>query len=92
MNQNPVIAYISTNWPMVVFFIGAAWGFLVWMKKQLLDNVYATKLELHKTAEELEEKMAIHEKHDAVRYTELRQVISDNHDEVKSLIIRVLDK
>lgn len=83
---------INDHWPIILFGIGAAWGFLMWIKRQLLDNVYATKVELHKTAEELEEKMAVHEKHDAVRYTELRQVISDNHDEVKSLIIRVLDK
>lgn len=85
-------AYIYEHWPIVVFLIGGLWGLLVWLKQQFIDNVYATKQELRKTTDEIEGKMALHEKADLARYDSMRKTMNDNHDEVKNLIIRVLEK
>jgi len=92
MSQNPIITYIYEHWPIVVFFIGGIWGIIVWLKQQFIDNVYATKQELRKTTDEIESKLANHEKADLARYDEIRKTMSENHDEVKNLIIRVLEK
>ena len=92
MNENPFITYIYEHWPIVVFVIGGTWGLLVWLKQQFIDNVYATKVELRTVTNEVEEKLASHERADMDRYTDLNKTISDNHDEVKNLIIKVLEK
>lgn len=82
-----IIYLMDENWPMALFIIGSIGGTIVWAKKQLLDNVYATKKELRQTRDELEEKMDAHEKADMDRYLELTHTINDNHDEIKTLII-----
>jgi hypothetical protein len=70
-----------------LFLLGALGGLIMWAKKQTIDNVYATKEEVRKTEERLENRMDIHEKADVARYDELQKTIAHNHDEMKTLII-----
>jgi len=83
---------IKELWPIVAFALAAVWGLIVWMKRQFLDNVYATKKEVRSVQEELETKMTLHETHDAERYESLTNQMNSNHDEIKDLIIRHLAK
>lgn len=85
-----LVSFIETHWPMVAFTVGAFWGVLVWMKKQFIDSVYATKQDLRQTKEELEDRMAAHEQKDSERYETLTRTVNDNHDEIKDLIIKHL--
>lgn len=87
-----VIGYVETNFPMIAFVLGAVWGALVWMKRQFLDSVYATKHEVRMATEELEGKMQAHEDKDNDRYHALMEKMNDNHDEIKDLIIEKLDR
>ena len=73
---------------MLAFAIGGFWGFLVWIKRQFLDSVYATKQELREHTDELEQRLDSHEQKGIQRYIDLKDTINDNHDEIKDLIIK----
>lgn len=73
-----------------LFLLASLGGLIMWAKKQTIDNVYATKQELHETREELEEKLDKHEAADVARYNELQHTIAYNHSEMKTLIIEQL--
>ena len=93
MNHLEYLAlYIEQNWPLAAFMLGAAWGSIVWAKRQFLDNVYAKKSEVVATERRLEGKMAEHEQRDNDRYNTLMEHMADNHDELKDLIIDKLDR
>jgi hypothetical protein len=79
------------HWPIIAFALGVLWGIIVWMKRQFLDNVYATKKEVNEAKEELEKRMDVHEVHDAKRHMDISETINKHHDEIKNLIIQHLE-
>lgn len=62
----------------------------MWTKKQILDNVFATKREVRMLGEHLDEKIAAHEKAGLERHLSFQKEISANHSELKTLIIHCL--
>ena len=78
---------IRENWQVIGFTLGSAWGLIVFSKRALIDNVFATKKELREAKEALESKMVLHEKRDYERYEALSKQMTDNHVEIKDLII-----
>ena len=59
----------------------------MWLKHALIDDVYATKEEMNVAILKLEKDLMEHEKKVDERYTEIRDLIGENHDEIKDLII-----
>jgi len=84
--------WIEENWPALAIMGAGFWGVIVWLKRQFIDNVYATKTDLSQTKMDLEAKMSEHEQRDSERYETLTNVVNDNHDEIKDLIIKHLAK
>ena len=77
-----------------IFIVTVIGGLIMWAKKQMIDNVYATKQELRQAEERLEHQLERHEVADVERYEELQKAhlelhktIAANHDEMKTLII-----
>ena len=85
-----LLSYSKDNWPIIAFVLVAFGGGVAWLKKQLLDNVFATKAEVRAMTDELEDKMAAHEEKVDLRYTEIKDLIGDNHDEMKDLVISLV--
>lgn len=83
---------IKEYWPIVAFALAAVWSLTVWMKRQFLDNVYATKKEVEERTGIIEDKIAAHEKSNVVRYIELQKTINKNHDEMKDLVISTMKR
>lgn len=79
--------YMEEHWPVVVFLVGAVGSTAVWVKKQLIDDVYATKEEMNAAILNIEKELASHEKKVDERYLEIYNLINENHDEMKDLII-----
>jgi len=77
---------------MVAFVLATMAGGAAWLKRQLLDNVFATKAEVRAMTDELEGKMAAHEEKVDARYTEIKDLIGHNHDEMKDLVISLVRK
>ena len=84
-----ILAYLEEHWPVTIVTVGVLGSLIVWVKQQLVDNVFATKRELRATKEALELKMEGHEKADLHRYVELTKTMADNHDEIKTLLIKM---
>lgn len=82
--------YISDNWPLIGTLVAAIGVLIMWIKKQLLDNVFATKREVRQLGVHLDEKIAAHEKSGLERHMSFQKEISANHSELKTLIIHVL--
>ena len=81
-----ILAYLAKEWPAFALVLGAVWGALVWLKKQFIDSVYATKQDLRETKEELEDRMDSLDKRDSLRYENLTKTMHDKSDEIKDLI------
>ena len=62
----------------------------MWMKKQLLDNVFATKREVRQLEEHLDNRIDAHERAGLERHLSFQKEISANHSELKTLIIHHL--
>jgi len=85
--MNIIMSYAEEHWPVVIFLIGAVGSGAVWLKHALIDDVYATKEEMNVAILKLEKDLMEHEKKVDERYTEIRDLIGENHDEIKDLII-----
>lgn len=83
---------MEEHWPAAVFLLGATGGIMAWLKRQLIDNVYATKEEVNAAIVKLEEEIVAHEKKVEERYNDIYNLIADNHDEIKDLIISQLSR
>ena len=83
---------ILSNWPAVAAISAGGGVIIMWTKKQFIDNVYATKKELHELEDHLDDKIEDHEKKGMERHLAFQKEISANHSELKTLIIHHLDK
>lgn len=84
--------WLSSNWPLVVGMATATGALIMWMKKQLLDNVFATKREVRMLEEHLDHRIDAHEKAGMERHLSFQKEMSANHSELKTLIIHALGK
>ena len=81
---------MEEHWPVVLVLTGAIGGIVAWLKRHLIDDVYATKAEVLAMAAEIELKITEHEDKVDDMYLSLHTQMSDNHDEIKDLIISQL--
>lgn len=88
--MHSTLEWMSTNWPLVGALMTATGVLIMWMKKQLLDNVFATKREVKLLEEHLDHRIDAHEKAGLERHLSFQKEISANHSELKTLIIHHL--
>ena len=84
------IEYISEHWPLIAGMVTATGVLIMWMKKQLLDNVFATKREVRALEDHLDHRIDAHEKAGMERHLSFQKEMSANHSELKTLIIHAL--
>lgn len=91
-HTHQIINYIGEHWPLLFAIIGAASGGVMWVKRKVINDVYATKEEMRACRSDLEKKFDRHEAAEVRRMEALTSRMNDNHDELKNLIIEQLSK
>jgi hypothetical protein len=87
-----MLDWLSNNWPLVGTLVAGTGVLIMWTKKQVLDNVFATKKEVHALEDHIDKRLDASEKAGMERHLSFQKEISANHSELKTLIIHHLDK
>jgi hypothetical protein len=80
-----LLQYIGDNWPFLMAMMGVLSGGFMWIKRKVINDVYATKEEVQTGfSEAADERTKMKE--------DLTNKMDANHDEIKNLFIEHLGK
>ena len=82
MESTKLIEYINDHWPLVGTVIGATGFSLLWLKKQMFDNVYATKESQETCRRELQAALDAHAEEERINAAGLRRDMNQAHAQI----------
>ena len=83
---------LASQWPLVAGLVAGTGAMIMWMKKQLLDNVFATKKEVRELSQHIDRRFTDGERNAMERHMQFQKEIASNHSELKTLLIHTLSE
>lgn len=85
-----ILEYMNEHYPILIAVATALSGGLVWVKRKVLNDVYATKEEMLACRASLADRLDAHEYEERRQFEKMQGHMQDNHDEIKDLVIEIL--
>jgi hypothetical protein len=80
-----LLHYLAEHWPFIAAVMATLGGTVMWVKRKVINDVYATKDEMNNRFKAREEKV----NH---QFSDMTTLINSNHSEIKDLFIEHISK